>query len=140
MVDGVSKSLQRCAKGSTGAALKTKGRRGSAKDMPVQQMQPLFISTISSLAWMTSPSSIPTSPASRPGIRVHTALLAEDGIAVQGGSKHCAKVYLTEFVLDDGQLFSMLLCQDAVDQGGLAGPKKASDDGDGNLCGSHSVI
>ena len=52
-------------------------------DMPVQQMQPLFISTISSLAWMTSPSSIPTSPASRPGIRVHTTLVAGDGIAAR---------------------------------------------------------
>ena len=41
---------QRCAKGATGAALKTKRRGGNAKDMPVQQMQPLFISTISSLA------------------------------------------------------------------------------------------
>ena len=51
---------------------------------------------------------------------------------------------LAEFVHDDGVLLAVLLAQDAVQQGGLAGAEIAGEHGDGNLCrcrgGGHGKV
>ena len=43
---------------------------------------------------------------------------------------------LAELVFDDGEFFAMLLGEDAVEKGGLAGAEEAGEDGDGDGCGS----
>ena len=45
----------------------------------------------------------------------------------------------TKFVFDDDELLPVLLCQDAVDQGGLAGSEEACDDGHRSLDGRHDL-
>jgi hypothetical protein len=46
---------------------------------------------------------------------------------------------LAELVLDHGQLAAMLLGEDPVEERGLAGAKKACEDGDGYRVGGHGV-
>ena len=90
---------------------------------PVQQMQPLFISNISSLACTTRPSSTPTCKGA-------TRWVAGGGVFLKHGAHrdacHLAHTlprappHLPKLVLDDGNAHAVLLLQDPVDQRRLA--------------------